>query len=222
MDKSETRTPRLDGDDIVLEPDDEGLGNVGPDEVVPIEAGDEGLGNIRPDEVVPIEAGDEGLGNVTPEDVVPLEPDDAGLGNIRPDGSVTLRPDDRSHARPRSTETRSNPSPDRPPAPDDHQFFADLVAESPIPKRGILSQTLSDEAGVRLVTFSFAAGEELSEHTAARPAIVHVLLGEGELEAGGRTYEARPGSWIRMAARTRHTVRALTDMVMALYLLPPA
>jgi quercetin dioxygenase-like cupin family protein len=106
------------------------------------------------------------------------------------------------------------------PASGGHQFFADLVAESPIPARGILSQTLSDEAGIRLVTFSFAAGEELSEHTAARPAIVHVLHGEGELVAGGRTYAARAGSWLRMAARTPHTVRAATDMVMALYLLP--
>jgi len=108
------------------------------------------------------------------------------------------------------------------PATGDHQFFADLVAESPIPTRGILSQTLSDEGGVRLVIFSFAAGEELSEHTAARPAIIHVLLGEGELVAGGRTYAARAGSWLRMGARTPHTVRAETDMVMALYLLPGA
>ena len=109
---------------------------------------------------------------------------------------------------------------DTPPPRGDHQFFTDLVAESPVPARGILSQTLSDESGVRLVTFSFAAGEELSEHTAARPAIVHILSGEAELVAGGRTYAARPGSWLRMAARTPHTVRAKTDLVMALYLLP--
>ena len=102
----------------------------------------------------------------------------------------------------------------------DHQFVADLVAESPVPARGILSQTLSDEGGVRLVTFAFAAGEELSEHTAARPAIVHILHGEAELVAGGQTYAARAGSWLRMAAGTRHAVRATTDMVMALYLLP--
>jgi quercetin dioxygenase-like cupin family protein len=109
---------------------------------------------------------------------------------------------------------------DAAPVAGDHQFFADLVAESPIPARGILSQTLSDEAGVRLVLFSFAAGEELSEHTAARPAIVHILHGEGELVVGGRSYPARLGSWLRMAARTPHTLRARTDMVMALYLLP--
>jgi quercetin dioxygenase-like cupin family protein len=101
-----------------------------------------------------------------------------------------------------------------------HAFFADLVAEAPIPERGILSQTLSDEDGVRLVVFSFAAGEELSEHTAARPAIVHVITGEAELVADGHAYPAGAGSWLRMAAGTAHAIRARTGMVMALYLLP--
>ena len=74
---------------------------------------------------------------------------------------------------------------------------------------------------VRLVVFSFAAGEELSEHTAARPAIVNILVGEAELVAGGETYRAGPGSWLRMAVGTPHAIRATTAMVMALYLLPP-
>jgi len=34
---------------MALKPDDEGLGNSRPDEVVALEPGDEGLGNIRPD-----------------------------------------------------------------------------------------------------------------------------------------------------------------------------
>ena len=105
--------------------------------------------------------------------------------------------------------------------PKQHQFIDSLIGEAPIPARGILSQTLSDEDGVRLVVFSFAAGEELSEHTAARPAIVNILVGEAELVAGGETYRAGPGSWLRMAVGTPHAIRATTAMVMALYLLPP-
>jgi hypothetical protein len=31
-----------------LDPDDEGLGNVRPDEVVPLDPDDEGLDNVRP------------------------------------------------------------------------------------------------------------------------------------------------------------------------------
>ena len=98
-------------------------------------------------------------------------------------------------------------------------FFADLAAESPAPARGILSQTLYDGDDVRLVLFGFAPGEELSEHTAARPAIVHVLAGEGTAVLGGEAHRIASGSWFRMPARTPHSIRADTAMTMALYLL---
>ena len=101
-----------------------------------------------------------------------------------------------------------------------YTHFADLVAEAPIPARGILSQTLSNEAGVELVLFAFAPGEQLSEHTSARPAIIHILSGEGDLSVAGDPFPARPGTWVRMPPDTRHSLLARSPMVMALYLLP--
>ena len=101
-----------------------------------------------------------------------------------------------------------------------YTFFADLAAEAAIPTRGILSQTLSDEGGIEFLLFTFAAGEQLSEHTSARPAIIHVLDGEGELSIDGAAHPARPGTWVRMAPETRHSLVARTPMRMALYLLP--
>ena len=101
-----------------------------------------------------------------------------------------------------------------------YTFYPDLAAEADIPQRGIHSQTLSDTDGVELVLFALAAGERLSEHTSARPAIVHVLRGEGELMAGGDAHPLKPGAWLRMAARTPHGVVAETPVVFALYLLP--
>lgn len=98
--------------------------------------------------------------------------------------------------------------------------FQDLTAEAPVPARGILSQTLSKEGGVELVLFAFAAGEQLSEHTSARPAIIHILSGEAELTVGDDLHPAGPGTWARMPANTRHSVVARTGLVMALYLLP--
>jgi quercetin dioxygenase-like cupin family protein len=100
-----------------------------------------------------------------------------------------------------------------------HTFFQNLTAEAPVPARGIHSQTLSNEAGVELVLFAFAAGEQLSEHTSARPAIIHILSGEGDLSVGGAAYAAIPGTWVRMPADTNHSVVARTPLVMALYLL---
>jgi quercetin dioxygenase-like cupin family protein len=101
-----------------------------------------------------------------------------------------------------------------------YTLFADLVAEAPIPARGILSQTLSDEAGIELVLFAFAAGERLSEHTSARPAIIHVLAGEGELTVAGDSFQALPGTWVWMAPDTKHSLVARSPLAMALYLLP--
>jgi hypothetical protein len=40
---------------VPLDPDDEGLGNVRPDEVVPLDPDDEGLGNVRP-HIIRVEA----------------------------------------------------------------------------------------------------------------------------------------------------------------------
>jgi quercetin dioxygenase-like cupin family protein len=101
-----------------------------------------------------------------------------------------------------------------------YTLFLDLATEAPIPARGILSQTLSNEGDIEFLLFAFAAGEQLSEHTSARPAIIHILAGEGELTVGADTYPARPGAWLRMAPGTKHSLTARTPMQMALYLLP--
>ena len=101
-----------------------------------------------------------------------------------------------------------------------YTFFADLATEAPIPARGILSQTLSNDGDIEFLLFAFAAGEQLSEHTSARPAIIHILDGEGELTVGGDSYPARPGTWLRMAADVKHSLAARTSMRMVLYLLP--
>ena len=99
-------------------------------------------------------------------------------------------------------------------------FYPDLAAEAAIPSRGIHSQTLSEADGVELVLFAMAAGERLSEHTAARPAIIHILAGTGELTADGEIRAVVPGAWLRMPARTAHALTASTGLVFALYLLP--
>ena len=101
-----------------------------------------------------------------------------------------------------------------------YAFYRDLLAESEMPRRGIHSQTLSDANDVELVLFSMAPGEQLSEHTSARPAIIHVLSGTGELTVDGDRHDVQPGSWMRMQARTPHALVAASALVFALYLLP--
>jgi quercetin dioxygenase-like cupin family protein len=100
-------------------------------------------------------------------------------------------------------------------------FFPDLAAEAAPLGRGIHSQTLYDGPDLRLVLFSFGPGEELSEHTAARPAVVHVLAGEGDAVLGGDPHVLASGTWFRMPTGLPHSIRARTPLRLALYLLPP-
>jgi quercetin dioxygenase-like cupin family protein len=99
-------------------------------------------------------------------------------------------------------------------------FIPDLAAAAPHVARGIHSQTLHDRPDLRLVLFAFAPGEELSEHTAARPAVVHVLDGEGDAVVGGDAHPVSAGTWFAMPAGMPHSIRARTPLRMALYLLP--
>ena len=108
----------------------------------------------------------------------------------------------------------------QPATSDGASFVADLLAEAPIPARGIHSQTMSNADGVELVLFAFAPGEQLSEHTSARPAIIHILAGEATVTVDGIERAAAAGTWLRMAARSPHAIVARTGLVMALYLLP--
>lgn len=96
----------------------------------------------------------------------------------------------------------------------------DPGAAMEVPAQGTLSRTLHADEDVKVVIFGFAQGEELSEHTSSRPAIIQVLRGELELTLGGEPVGAAEGAWIHMTAGLRHAVRAPVPSVMLLTLLP--
>lgn len=97
---------------------------------------------------------------------------------------------------------------------------ADMAGIIDIPDAGTLSRTVLDADGVRVVIFGFAEGEELTEHTSTRPALIQVLRGSAEVTLSGEPFDAPEGSWIHMTAGVRHAVRARTPAVMLLTLLP--
>ena len=101
-----------------------------------------------------------------------------------------------------------------------YSFIADLASQIPdIPSDSIISRTVYSDEAVKAVLFGFAAGQELSEHTASVPAIIHILKGEGTLTLGKDTVEAREGTWARMEANLPHSVNAKTALVMLLLML---
>ena len=100
-----------------------------------------------------------------------------------------------------------------------YTHLIDLAKEAQPPAKGILSRTLFNDEKVKAVIFGFAQGEELSEHTASMPAVLHFLQGEAKLTLGDDTQEAKPGTWVHMPTGQRHSIQAKTPVVMLLLLL---
>jgi quercetin dioxygenase-like cupin family protein len=90
-----------------------------------------------------------------------------------------------------------------------------------IPPDTIISRTLHADEHLKAILFGFAAGQELSEHTAARPAILHILQGEADLTVGGETRQAGPHTWLFMQPHVPHSLVARTPLLMLLLLLEP-
>ena len=100
-----------------------------------------------------------------------------------------------------------------------YTHISDLAKEAQPPEKGILSRTLFNDEKVKAVIFGFGQGEELSEHTASMPAILHFHQGEAKLTLGDDTLEAKPGTWVHMPTGQRHSIQARTPVIMLLLLL---
>ena len=103
-----------------------------------------------------------------------------------------------------------------------YTHFSDLAKEVQPPDKGILSRTLFNDDRLKAVLFGFAQGEELSEHTASMPAVLHFLQGEAKLTLGDIALEAKPATWVHMPAGLKHSIKAKTPVVMVLLLLKEA
>jgi quercetin dioxygenase-like cupin family protein len=88
-----------------------------------------------------------------------------------------------------------------------YTHILDLTKEAEPPEDGILSRNLFDDDQVKAVIFGFGQGEELSENTAAMPAILHFIKGEATVTLGDETVEALLGTWIHMPANLQHSIR---------------
>jgi quercetin dioxygenase-like cupin family protein len=96
----------------------------------------------------------------------------------------------------------------------------DLDGADEIPAAGIHSRTVHTDGDLKMVLFGFAPGEELSEHTASRAAIIHVLSGAFDLTLGGEPVDAPAGTVVHMAAGLPHALRATAPSRMLLTLIP--
>jgi quercetin dioxygenase-like cupin family protein len=91
-----------------------------------------------------------------------------------------------------------------------------------IPPDSIVSRTFYSDDQAKVILFGFAKGQELSEHTASKPAILHFIQGEAQLTLGKDQFAAHAGTWVHMPAHMAHSILAKTPVVMMLYLLETA
>ncbi len=95
----------------------------------------------------------------------------------------------------------------------------DLREPVSTPIDGIVSRSIHDDDNCRVVLFSFATGQQLSDHTAAVPVTIEVVEGEAAIGVAGETIDGHPGTWLHLAANTPHSVVARTPLTLLLTLL---
>ena len=88
-----------------------------------------------------------------------------------------------------------------------------------IPSDSIVSKTIQNNEYIKSVIFGFASGQELSEHTASMPAIIHVLEGEFHIKLGMDQRVAQPGTYIYMDPKVPHSIKARKPAKMLLILI---
>jgi len=104
-----------------------------------------------------------------------------------------------------------------------YAFIANLLEQIPeIPADSIVSRTLHSGDDVKVILFGFAAGQELSEHTAAMPAMLYFVQGEADLTLGEDSLAAKAGAWAHMPPHLPHSIVAKTPVVMLLLMFKSA
>ncbi len=98
---------------------------------------------------------------------------------------------------------------------------ADAAALVAVQPQSTVSRTVLRAEGVRVVLFSFDAGQELTEHTAAIPVLLQVLDGHLRVTADGRTVDLHPGGLVHLTTRLPHAVLAVEPSRLLLTMLDP-
>jgi quercetin dioxygenase-like cupin family protein len=100
-----------------------------------------------------------------------------------------------------------------------YTHILDLAKEAEPPADGILSRTIYQDDQLKAVVFGFGSGQELSEHTASKPAMLYFVKGEATLGLGADVQEAQAGTWVHMPSGLKHSIKAKTPVVMLLVLM---
>lgn len=104
----------------------------------------------------------------------------------------------------------------------EYLFVENLNQYGSVPDRSILSSTLYNDDRGKVLLFRFAAGQELSAHTAPYNADLFFVSGDATLTLGEDRFEVTAGAFAHMPARMQHAIQAKTEVVMLLTLFKSA
>lgn len=93
-----------------------------------------------------------------------------------------------------------------------------LTDELAIPESGKQSIVVNDTPKTKVILFTFAAGAGLTEHVAPFDATIQIISGTAALTVGCESVEGKTGTWIHMVAKTPHSIKAESPLVMLLTL----
>lgn len=93
----------------------------------------------------------------------------------------------------------------------------DLITS--VQTESIVSRVFCKVDYLRGTLFGFDAGQELTEHTSAFPAVLHILEGEAEVRLGADHHSLRAGSWVYMPPHLPHSIHAQSRLKLLLLLL---
>ena len=83
----------------------------------------------------------------------------------------------------------------------DQPIVADLQAMAQVADQGIVSKSIVENEHHKIIHFTFAPGQELSEHTASVPAAIQILGGAGDGRPRRHRVRGGPGQALLHAGR---------------------
>ena len=101
---------------------------------------------------------------------------------------------------------------------DESVAITGVADDLPITPQATTSRVAVDNDVLRVVLFAFDTGEQLTEHTAAMPALVQLVRGTMRFEVTGEVHELRSGDCVYLAAHEPHALTAHEPCLMSLTL----
>lgn len=99
-----------------------------------------------------------------------------------------------------------------------HSLISRPADEVTVQQGAVVSKVVHRGDELDVTVFGFDTGEQLTEHRAARPAVVQVLSGRLRFVVDGDQLDLGEGSWLHMDANAPHSLAAIEPTVMLLTL----